>query len=314
MIESLRLFVRIVEKGGLASAGRDFGLSPASVSERLAALEREYGCTLIKRTTRSISLTEEGRLLFEGARGLVAEADDLAGRIRNGIQTVSGPIRISAPVDLGRTRLVPLLDRFMDEHSGVSIDLELTDGYADLVGKGFDLAIRHGLLEDSTMRIRTLGSNRRTVCASPDYLRRHGTPLHPDELGGHECLAMRFGQNLECEWPFMIDGKLRRIRVQARRVANDGALVREWCKQGHGLALKSIWDVGKDLVEGSLVEVLRDYGSGETSLQIIFPPAGTMPRRIELLVRTIVDHFRGDPLGNAPEPRRGRTREPSTPP
>lgn len=284
MLDNLALFLRIVEKGGLAAAGRDFGLSPATVSERLAALEAHYGATLLTRTTRAISLTDEGRLLVEGARRLVADAEDLENRIRLGTERISGPIRLSAPEDLGRHRVVPVIDAFLIAHPEVTIDLNLTDGYVDLVGQGIDFAIRQGTLADSTLRARAIGEHRRVVCAAPSYLDAHGSPEHPEELAQHLCIVMRFGQNLDREWPFMINGKIRKFMVNSRRIANDGALVRHWCKSGFGIALKSERDVEEDLASGALVELLREFSASRTSLQIVYPSAIAQPRRVRMLI------------------------------
>jgi DNA-binding transcriptional LysR family regulator len=287
LLDNLALFLRIVEKGGLAAAGREIGLSPATVSERLAALERRYGATLLKRTTRAISLTDEGRLLVEGARRLLAEAEDLDSLVKHGTEQISGPIRLSAPEDLGRRRIVPVIDAFLTEHHGVTIDLNLTDGYVDLVGQGLDFAIRHGVLADSSLRSIPLGENRRIVCAAPGYVARHGAPAHPHDLAQHDCILMRFGQNIDRRWPFLIAGRLERVAVQGRRIANDGGLVRQWCKEGHGVALKSIRDIEVDLASGALVELLKDYAAGGTALQIVFPPSRVQPRRVRMLIECI---------------------------
>lgn len=270
ILDNLNLFLRIVEKGGLAAAGREVGLSPASVSERLAALENYYGVTLLVRTTRAISLTDEGRLLVEGARRLLAEAEELESRIRLGSERIAGPIRLSAPEDLGRRCILPVVDAFLTEHPAVTIDLNLTDGYVDLVGQGMDFAVRHGLLADSSLRAKSLGENQRIVCAAPSYLAAAGTPTHPDDLSRHDCIIMRFGQNLDRDWTFQVDGKPHRVQVRGRRVANDGGLVRQWCKEGYGVALKSIRDIEQDLASGALVEILKDYSAGTTALQIVY--------------------------------------------
>lgn len=287
ILDNLGLFLRIVEKGSMAAAGREVGLSPASVSERLAALERYYGVSLLTRTTRAISLTDEGRTLAEGARRLLSEADELEARVRLGREKISGTIRLSAPEDLGRRRIVPVIDAFLSEHPEVTVDLNLTDGYVDLVSQGLDLAIRHGTLSDSTLRARSLGSNRRIVCAAPAYLERNGTPEQPDDLAHHDCIVMRFGQNLDREWPFVIDGTKRSIVVRGQRIANDGGLVRQWCLEGYGLALKSIHDIDDDLAAGALVEVLKEFSVGATGLQIVFPPGEVQPRRVRLLIDEI---------------------------
>ena len=291
ILDNLTLFLRIVEKGGLAAAGRELGLSAASVSERLVALEKYYGAALLRRTTRAISLTDEGRLLVQRARRLLAEADELEALIRLGVKKISGPIRLSAPIDLGRSYLVPILDAFLAEHPEVTIDLNLTDGYVDLVGQGQDLAIRYGELADSTLRVKRLGNNSRVVCASPAYLSSKGLPQHPDDLADHECILMRFGLTIDREWPFLIDGEARRVAVRGQRTANDGGLVRDWCRNGYGIARKSIWDVEADLKAGTLVELLQEFSAGSTGLQIVYPATQDQPKRVRLLIERIGQAF-----------------------
>ncbi|MGL4755611.1 LysR family transcriptional regulator [Aeromonas veronii] len=294
MLDNLALFLTIVEKGGLSAAGRELGLSPATVSERLAAIERHYGVALLTRTTRSISLTEEGRLLVEEGRRLLADADDLQRRIQFGSQEITGPIRLSAPVDLGTTRLVPLLDQFIDMHPGITIDLNLTDGYVDLVTQGLDFALRYGTLADSSLRTISLGQNPRIVCASPDYLRRRGVPRHPEELLQHDCLVMRFGENLARSWEFTVDGTPYRVLVAGPRITNNGLLVRQWCLQGLGLCFKSRWDVQDDLAKGTLVEVLASFSSNPSRLQLVYPSNRNQPRRVRTLMDAIAAQLRTD--------------------
>lgn len=213
LLENLALFLLIVEKGGLSAAGREIGLSPTSVSERLGALEKHYGATLLTRTTRSISLTDEGRMLMDGARRMLADAEEIESNIKLGTERISGLIRLSAPVDLGRNRIVPILDQFLEDNPNVSLDLNLTDGFLDLAGQGIDFAIRYGALSDSTLRVRKLSEGRRVVCASPAYLSVHGTPQHPSELAQQQCILMRFGANIHREWQFRADGRSFKVLV-----------------------------------------------------------------------------------------------------
>ncbi|WP_020592111.1 LysR family transcriptional regulator [Kiloniella laminariae] len=283
-LASLALFMRIVEKGGLAIAGRDFGLSPAAVTERLAALESHYKARLLNRTTRAISLTDEGRTLFEGARNLLSEATDLESRIRHGVAQLSGPIRLSAPIDLGRNRVAPLLDCFMEQHPEISVELCLSDGYIDLVAQGIDLALRFGSLKDSSLQAKKIGTNRRILCAAPAYLARFPQPEHPDDLSEHNCLLMRFGTTTDREWPFVINGKKKNYSVRGNRIANDGALVKHWCLEGHGLALKSLWDVEFHLKRGELVPLLESFSAPETTLQIVYPGGSTLPKRVRAMI------------------------------
>jgi len=291
LLDSLTLFTRIVERGGLAAAGRDLGLSPAVVTERMAALEAHYGARLLNRTTRAISLTDEGRLLLSGARQLVTDASDMEARIRLGVNRISGPIRLSAPIDLGRQRLVPALDAFMAEHPEVALELVLSDGYVDLAAQGIDLALRLGDLKDSSMHAVRLGPNRRVVCASPAYLAQRGTPQRPAELQQHNCLLMRFGAGVDREWAFVESGRRSVHVVSGNRIANDGSLVRQWCLQGHGIALKSEWDVRDDLRAGRLLALLVPFESAPSTLQLLYQGGAAMPRRVRALIDALVIAF-----------------------
>lgn len=287
LFENLALFLLIVEKGGLSAAGREIGLSPTSVSERLSALEKHYGATLLTRTTRSISLTDEGRMLVDGARRLLADAEDIESNIKIGSERISGLIRLSAPVDLGRNCIVPILDQFLDDNPNVSLDLNLTDGFLDLAGQGIDFAIRYGALSDSTLRVRKLSEGRRVVCASPAYLSAHGTPQHPSDLAQQQCILMRFGNNIHREWQFRADGRSFKVSVSGNRIANDGEQVRHWCLAGYGICIKSYLDVRDDLNAGRLVEVLEAYSLQGVDLQIVYPSSHALPRRVKLLMDEI---------------------------
>ncbi|MFA0810258.1 LysR family transcriptional regulator [Microbulbifer epialgicus] len=285
-LSNITLFLQIVEKGSLVAAARDAGLSPSTVSERLAALEAHFGVVLLNRTTRAISVTDEGRALMEGAKVILSEVEDLEARIRLGAQSLSGAIRISAPCDLGRAIVAPEIDQFLLEHPAISIELLLSDGYVDVVGQGIDIALRFGAITDSSLRVRTLSKKQRITCASPDYLKKHGTPSKPEELKNHNCLVMRFGENLDNIWRFGIEAKapeetsLQTINVRGDRVTNDGELARQWCLKGFGIILKSELDVGPDIQTGRLIRLLTEYTPSSIPLQMLFPPSRAQPRRV----------------------------------
>ena len=281
LLDNISLFLLIVEKGSLAAAGRETGLSSTTVSERLAALEAHFGTALLNRTTRSISLTEEGRMLVEGAKPVLEVVSDLENRIRFGAETLSGQIRLSAPLDLGRTVISEAIGSFQDQHPGISIDLMLSDGYVDIVGLGFDMAVRFGAIGDSSLRVRALPAKRRIVCAAPSYLDRYGTPTTPEDLKTHRCLVMRFGQNIDNVWVFGSGASRRTVTVHGFLVANDGALVRQWGVEGRGVTLKSEFDVWEDLRSGRLIELLTDFEMPQAPLQLLFPPGRALPRRVK---------------------------------
>lgn len=290
-LNHLILFQKIVEKGGLAAAGREMGLSATTVSERLSALEAHYGVSLLNRTTRAIHLTEEGRTLLDGARQVLSEVEELDHRVRLGADTLSGPIRISAPLGLGRSIIEPAVNEFLEDNPLTNIELILTDGYVNLVGEGVDIAVRFGKLIDSSLRARALGENHRVVVASPSYINKFGVPKTPNELENHNCLLMRFGLHRDNIWNFLVDGKDTQVNVQGNRIANDGRLVHDWALAGYGIALKSMWDVGGDLKSGALIQLLEDFSPSPSIVQLLFPPSRTPPRRVKELSNLLAQAF-----------------------
>ncbi len=293
LLDNISLFLKIVEKGSLTAAGREVGLSPTRVSERLAALEAHFGVVLLNRTTRAISLTEEGRTLVDGAKEVLDGVADLDTRIRFGAQTLTGPIRISAPSDIGRSQLSDVINDFLAEYPAIRVELLLSDGYVDIVGLGVDIAVRFGTITDSTLRVKSLGKKRRVLCAAPGYVEAHGAPGVPADLKDHNCLIMRFGQKLDNVWSFGSGATRQSVTVSGNRVANDGALVRQWCLEGHGIALKSELDAGPDLRAGRLIELLPDHAAPAAPFQILFPPARAQPRRVRVFAEFLVKAFAG---------------------
>lgn len=288
LFENLQLFLIIAEKGSLIGAARETGMSSTRVSERLATLEAHYGVVLFNRTTRSISLTEEGRVLVQGAKNVLREVSDLDSRIRFGAATLSGPVRISAPIDLGRSIVSDVITAFTQENPSVSIELSLSDGYVDMVGQGFDLAIRFGKINDTSLRVHRLGNFQRLVCASPEYIDKHGVPGKPEDLIKHNCFVMRFGMTLDNVWEFGSGSEQVRIQVSGNRIVDDGSLIRTWALAGEGVVLKSELDVRDDIRDGKLVSLLEAYLPPPNPLQLMFPPARTQPRRVSALAEEIV--------------------------
>ncbi len=287
LINNLRIFLMIAEKGSMVAAGREAGLSPTSVSERLAALEAHYGVVLFNRTTRSLNLTDEGRTLIAGAKAVLAEVEELDARIRHGAETLSGPIRVSAPVDLGRSIISEVVAAFTRQHPAISVELSLSDGYVDIVGEGYDIALRFGTVTDSSLRTRGLGQHRRIVCSAPSYLDAHGTPREPADLVGHNCLVMRFGRTLDNVWRFGVGKNSQTVTVHGDMIVNDGFLVRQWALAGHGIILKSELDVADDLKSGKLVALLEGHASPPNPLQMMFPPGRAQPRRVRVFAKEI---------------------------
>lgn len=294
-IDDMELFVQVVKAGGLAAAGRQIGLSPASMTARIKGLEARYDTRLLNRNTRSISLTEAGHRFYEACVRVVADVAEAEAVLQAGKQDYSGQLKVTAPSDFGRQFVAPALAEFALQHSQVQPYLYLSERMVDLIEEGFDLGIRHGNLPDSNLMMRSLATdNRRVLCASPKYLAGYGIPQQPEDLEHHRCLVMeRLGEQLN-QWRFQSEQRTLTVRVNAALLGNDGALIRQWALLHCGIALKSIWDVNHDLTAGRLVTVLDDYVVGgyigddkRVGLQMLYPSRQYLPRQ----VAGFIDYF-----------------------
>ncbi|MBR8212002.1 LysR family transcriptional regulator [Burkholderia cenocepacia] len=283
---ALATFARIVSAGSLSAAARELDLSLSVVSKRLAHLESRLGVRLLHRTTRQQTLTDDGAQFHAQVLRILAEVEHAETLMRDRRGTVSGVLRVTAPGELGRLRIAPLVAAFQQRHPQLTVQLMLTDAVVDLLAADLDVAVRIGNLADSTMIARELAPNHRVLCASPGYLAAHGSPAHPTELRAHRCIVM--GDQPRAEWRF--DGAQGGVAVEvtAALLTNDGGAARTLALEGAGIALKSIWDVGADLDAGRLVRVLPAFEASAAPLHAVYPGA----RHVPLRVRTFVDFLR----------------------
>lgn len=293
------LFVRVIKNEGLAAAGREVGLSPARMTARINGLEERYGVRLLNRSTRQVTLTDEGRDFYASCERILAEVEQAETSLQTGQTNFAGPLRITAPSDLGQQHVVPVLSRFVDEHPDITPYLYLSDGVINLAEDGFDLGVRSGVLADSSLIARRLASNHRVLCASPNYLKRKGAPMTPEELAGHDCLTMVRMTEPLTTWHFQLADKNISITIQAARTSNDGALIRRWAVEGAGIALKSYWDVAADLKAKRLITVMDNYThdfersgtSGGADLHAVYPSRKFIPQRTRGFIDALADHF-----------------------
>ena len=293
------LFVRVVKHQGLAAAGREIGLSPARMTARINGLEERYGVRLLHRTTRQISLTDEGRQFYVSCERILAEVEQAETSLQTGKANFSGGLRITAPSDLGQQHIAPVLSNFIKLHPGITPYLYLSDSVTDLVGDGFDIGIRFGRLEDSSLIARKLASNKRILCASPDYLTKRGTPKIPADLVQHDCLTLVRMTEPLTTWYFQNNEKSSSVAIKAARASNDGALIRRWAVEGAGIAIKSYWDIASDLKAKRLVTILDNYQldfnragtSGRADLHAIYPNRKFIPQRTQAFINALIEHF-----------------------
>ncbi|HDR8859298.1 TPA: LysR family transcriptional regulator [Burkholderia territorii] len=285
-LPALEAFARIVSAGSLSAAARELDLSLSVVSKRLAHLESRLGVRLLHRTTRQQTLTDDGAQFHAQVLRILAEIDRAETLMSDRRGTVGGVLRVTAPGELGRLRIAPLVAAFQRRHPELTVHLMLTDTIVDLLAHDIDVAVRIGSLADSTMIARELAPNHRVLCASSGYLAVHGQPTHPAELRAHRCIVM--GDQPRTEWRF--DGAQGAVTVEvtAALLTNDGGAARTLALEGAGIALKSIWDVGADLQAGRLVRVLPTFAAPAAPLHAVYPGG----RHVPLRVRTFVDYLR----------------------
>ncbi|TSC38050.1 LysR family transcriptional regulator [Pseudomonas sp. ST1] len=280
-ISDIEVFAAIASSRSLSEAARRLGLSPMAISRRLAALENDLGVRLFHRTTRSVSLTPEGEVFLPHAKTMLHASETDRATLKGDTGTASGVLRVTAPSVFGQTVIMPLLPVLMQENPALSIDLTLSDSIVDIVGMGIDVAIRIATIRDSALVARSLAPNPRVVCASPDYLARHGKPALLEELRHHPCIAL----HAMPWWSFTKNGEPITIRAQGPFSANSVEAVRTACKQGMGLAMLTYWDVRQEINEGSLQQVdFEDAMPEQLSVTAVLPTRQRVPHRVRLFI------------------------------
>jgi len=300
LLKDMELFVRVVHCNGLAAAGRELGMTPSSVTMRINKLEQHYQVKLLSRTTRSINLTNTGREFYEDCVSTLYDIEQVENRLRTLQDEISGPIRITAPSDLGRQHIAPLLDEFVRDNPKVQPFLNLSDSVTKLTENNIDIAIRYGVASDSLLIGHKIADGRRVLCASPSYLEQQGTPEVYSDLEHHRCLTMVQIRTPKSKWFFQTPKGEKSLLIDPARSCDDGAQIREWAIEGGGIALKSVWDVVDDLQAGRLVSVLDeckpDYqskrGSVGADLYVAFQDRKYIPERTRLFIDKLKQHFK----------------------
>lgn len=283
-LKQMESFVLVATKGSLTAAAQAEGVAPAVMGRRLDALEARLGVKLMLRTTRRLSLTPEGQSFLEDCQRLVASLADAEAAVSAGGLKASGHLRVTAPAGFGRRHVAPLVPGFLAEHAELSLSLNLSDRVVDIVHEGFDCAVRVGDLPDSSLVSTRLADNRRLCVAAPGYLKRAGTPRHPDELGRHACLTLSSEASQVRGWAFQVDGAVQHLRPAGRLDCSDGQVLHEWCLQGLGLAWRSTWEVEHDIAAGRLVSVLDEFAAPPNGIYAVFAQRKHLPLRLRLWI------------------------------
>jgi DNA-binding transcriptional LysR family regulator len=268
MFTDLDIFVRVAKAGNMSAVARDMRTSPAAVSKRMGLLESSLGTRLFERSTRRFALTETGEGYLLRAMDILERNAEAENFVRSCTEKPSGLLRVTAPTTFSRLYLASRLPAFLECYPDITLELLVTDDVVDLIHEGFDVAVRIGELSDSSLVARKLSSDTRVICAAPSYLERAGVPKSINELATHNCLF----QNAQGAWHF--DGPNGEIqpRVKGNIQSNSAEIVREALISGFGIGLRSLWEIGPELVSGALTVVLSQYrGSSRSAIYAVYP-------------------------------------------
>ena len=305
-LQEMAVFSRVVTAGSLSAAARELGLSPALVSRRLAALEARLGVRLINRTTRTLNLTVEGTRYYDACTRVLAEIQEADAEVSVGRVDPQGALKVALPASFGHRHVAPLVPQFAARYPKVELALSLSDRTVNIMDEGFDVAVCIADLPDSSLAARRLAPNRRVVCASPAYLAAHGTPRTPDDLAKHNCLTAR---DFVGQWDYKApDGRSGSVRVAGRYCCDNWEVLREWALAGLGVALKSTWDVYRELKDGSLVTLLPGYVfHSDVAIYAVYPHRRFLPAKTRVFIEFLAESFGPEPywdrLSGPPKPR-----------
>ena len=294
-LNAMAIFVRVVERGSFSAVARELQTSQPTISKVLQALESELGGNLIARSTRKLSLTEEGQRYFDHCRQILAAVDAAEHSFQSGRETIAGPLRIGSSVSFGRLQIAPRLPAFLERYPDVRVDLQLSDHNQDLVSEGLDVTFRIGALNDSGLIARHIGSTHRITVAAPQYLAQHGQPQTPDDLREHNCLQFNLlsSQNL---WIYTHGARRHEVRIKGNAQSNNSEAIREMVLGGLGVALSPVWLFSEDLKAGRVTALLQDYSAQSLPIHAVSPAN----RRQSARVKAFVD-FMSQALESAPE-------------
>jgi DNA-binding transcriptional LysR family regulator len=293
-LESIRVFVRVVELGSITAGGRDLRLTPAVASNRIKELERRLGVRLLNRSTRKLTPTEVGQVFFDHARAVIDSLDGAEAVVAGFAGRPRGAIRVTAPLGIGRRVVAPLVPEFAEAYPEVEIRLRLSDRKVDILQDGLDVAFFVGEPPDSTLKLRKIADCARVLCASPAYLARRGVPQQPQDLieQGHNCLLLRYPRSPEYFWVLDTPEGPQKLAVSGRFDADDGDVLTAWALDGHGIVNKPRFDVLDHLEQGRLVEVLPATPPQPSSFGCLYPHRRLQDPKVRLFTDFMVERCR----------------------
>ena len=284
----LGFFSALASSGSLSAAARELGITTPAVSKRLALMESRLGLALVNRTTRRMSLTPEGELYLESARRILGEIDGMEELLGVSKATPKGLLRVNATLGFGRSHVAPLISRFVRKHPQVEVQLQLSVNPPPLTDDSFDVCIRFGAPPDARVIARHIAPNRRLLCASPQYLAKHGIPKVPNDLVRHNCIGIRQGEEAYGVWRLSSGrgrtGSTEAVKIRGNLTTNDGEIAVNWALDGHGVLMRAEWDIERYLRNGRLVQVLPQYYTPDADIHAVYPQRHQLAARVRAFV------------------------------
>lgn len=287
----MAFFSLLVRAGSLSAAARELGISTPAVSKRLAQMEARLGVPLMHRTTRRIGLTQEGEIYLEQARRILTDIDGMERLVRGALDAPQGLLRVNATLGFGRSHIAPLISSFVKQHPAVQVQLQLTVHPPPLTEDSFDVCVRFGEPPDARVIARHLAPNRRLLCAAPAYLARHGTPQSPQDLARHQCISILQGDEAYGLWRLRDHRRTTLFKVRGPLSTNDGEIAVGWALAGHGIVLRSEWDVAAYLRDGQLCRILAPWIGDIADIHAIYPQRHYVPAKTRAFLDFLSDRF-----------------------
>lgn len=287
----MAFFSLLARLGSFSGVAREMNITTPAVSKRLSQMEARLGVQLLNRTTRRVSLTPEGEVYLEHARRILADIDDMERLVSSSLAAPKGLVRVNATLGFGRSHIAPLISGFAKKYPEVQVQLQLTVNPPALTEDAFDVCIRFGEPPDARVIAKRIAANRRLICASPAYLKQRGIPKTPHELGQHDCIGIRQGDEAYGIWHLTAGQKTETVKVRGSMSTNDGEIAVKWALAGHGLLMRAEWDIAKYLHSGRLQQVLEGWQTPPADIYAVYPQRLQTAARVRAFVDYIVEAF-----------------------
>lgn len=284
-----RVYLRVVEMGSFSAVARELHSTQPRISRQIAQLEAQLGVRLLRRSTRTLSMTDEGEQLYADARRILAEVDETEERLRGRRGQARGLIRVACPTTLSRLKLLPMMREFLDRYPELQVEFSMSDRFVDLIADGIDVAIRGGEISDTELHARRIGTARRVCVAAPSYLRAFGMPETPADLVKHQCVTYTLLAT-GTVWPFVGQP----VRVSGRVRGDSPDVILEMVRSGYGVGLMPSWLFSEALAAGELVRILENWPVPDLPIYAIYQARRQVPQRVSFLVDFLFEKFLND--------------------